>query len=129
MLGRPYRLDGIVVHGDHRGRGLGYPTANLQWSGTPTIPADGVYAGWVDVGEDRWPAAISVGTNPQFGGQDRRVESYVIDGVDLELYGHGMSVEFALRIRGQQTFPSLEAFIARMGSDVATARELLVADA
>jgi riboflavin kinase/FMN adenylyltransferase len=125
VLGRPYRLDGIVVHGDHRGRGLGFPTANLQWAGTPTIPGDGVYAGWVDVLGERLTAAISVGTNPQFGGQHRRVESYVIDRVDLELYGHEMGVEFLQRIRGQATFASLDEFIARMTADVDQARSIL----
>jgi riboflavin kinase/FMN adenylyltransferase len=88
-LGRPYRLDGVVVHGDHRGRELGYPTANLAWSGDPTVPADGVYAGLLQVlgsGPDM-PAAISVGTNPQFDGRERRVEAYVLDQDTLELYG------------------------------------------
>lgn len=125
VLGRPYRLDGVVIHGDHRGRELGFPTANLQWTGSATIPADGVYAGWVDVLGDRLPAAISVGTNPQFDGRDRRVESYVIDGEGLDLYGRAMGVEFTARIRGQQRFPSMEEFVARMGADVDESRRLL----
>ena len=73
VLGRDYRLDGTVVHGDHRGRELGYPTANLAWSGSPAVPADGVYAGWVTTRDAVLPAAISVGTNPQFQGRERRV--------------------------------------------------------
>ena len=110
-LGRPYRLDGVVVHGDHRGRELGYPTANLRWTGEPTVPADGVYAGWLrvlDSGPDL-PAAISVGTNPQFDGQERRVEAYVLDRDDLDLYGTEVGVAFvdahpragAVRVRGR----------------------------
>jgi riboflavin kinase/FMN adenylyltransferase len=127
VLGRLYRLDGIVVHGDHRGRGLGFPTANLHWADAPTIPADGVYAGWLDVLGERLPAAVSVGTNPQFAGVDRRVESFVLDRDDLDLYGRDVGVEFAARIRGQQTFPTLDDFIARMGADVEQARSMLAA--
>ncbi len=95
-LGRPYRIDGVVVHGDHRGRELGYPTANLHWTGDPTVPADGVYAGRLRVlgsGSDL-PAAISVGTNPQFDGRERRVEAYVLDRDDLDLYGADVGVSF-----------------------------------
>lgn len=125
VLGRCYRLDGIVVHGDHRGRGLGFPTANLHWADAPTIPADGVYAAWVDVLGERLPAAVSVGSNPQFGGRERRVEAFVLDRLDLDLYGHELGVEFVARIRGQETFPSLAEFVARMGVDVDATRDLL----
>lgn len=124
-LGRDYALDGNVVHGDHRGRELGYPTANLAWSDRPVIPADGVYAGWlVDAGE-RLPAAISVGTNPQFAGRDRRVEAYVIDRRDLDLYGHEVRLEFVERLRGQERFVDVEALVEQMGRDVAQARRIL----
>jgi riboflavin kinase/FMN adenylyltransferase len=125
VLGRGYSLDGTVVHGDHRGRELGFPTANLAWEGTPTLPGDGVYAGWLTAGADRLPAAISVGTNPQFNGAQRRVESYALDRDDLDLYGQPIEVEFTARIRGQLTFPDLEAFIARMDEDVEFARGVL----
>lgn len=126
-LGRLYRLDGVVVHGDHRGRELGYPTANLGWTGDPTVPADGVYAGWLRVlgsGSDL-PAAISVGTNPQFDGQERRVEAYVLDRDDLDLYGAEVGVAFADRIRGQERFASVDALVLRMAVDVEEARRLL----
>ena len=129
VLGRDYALDGTVVHGDHRGRELGYPTANLEWVDRPVVPADGVYAGWVQAGPDRWPAAISVGTNPQFAGLDRRVEAYVLDRNDLDLYGHAVGVSFTRRLRGQRTFESVEALIAQMGDDVARARAILHGDA
>jgi riboflavin kinase/FMN adenylyltransferase len=126
-LGRPYRLDGVVVHGDHRGRELGYPTANLQWSGDPTVPADGVYAGWLRVlaGGQDLPAAISVGTNPQFDGRERRVEAYVLDRDDLDLYGADVGVAFVARIRGQERFESVDALVERMAVDVGEARRLL----
>ena len=124
-LGRPYRLDGVVVHGDHRGRELGYPTANLSWTGTPTVPAEGVYAGWLGVGDERLPAAISVGTNPTFDGQERRVESYALDRDDLDLYGLPVRVEFTERIRGQERFDDVAALVARMAVDVSRARVIL----
>ena len=126
-LGRPYRLDGEVVHGDHRGRELGYPTANLRWAGDPTIPADGVYAGWLRVlgGGSDLPAAISVGTNPQFDGQERRVEAYVLDRDDLDLYGTQVGVAFVRRIRGQERFESVDALVERMAVDVSEARVML----
>ena len=128
VLGRPYRLDGVVVHGDHRGRELGYPTANLRWDAPdpgPAVPADGVYAGRLHVLDGDLPAAISVGTNPQFGGQERRVESYVLDADDLDLYGLEVGVSFVERIRGQQTFDSVPDLVLRMSADVDRARAIL----
>lgn len=127
-LGRLYRLDGIVVHGDHRGRELGFPTANLEWVGSPTVPADGVYAGWIHTDDETFPAAISVGTNPQFNGFERRVEAYALDRDDLDLYGLPVRIAFEQRIRGQETFVDVAALIARMGADIDTARDLLHSD-
>ncbi|MSX66666.1 MAG: riboflavin biosynthesis protein RibF, partial [Actinobacteria bacterium] len=84
LLSRPHRLDGVVVHGEKRGREIGYPTANLGELEGQTIPSDGVYAGWLTVGIDRWPAAISIGTNPTFEGvRARQVEAYALDQVGL----------------------------------------------
>lgn len=125
QLQRPYAVDGTVVHGDHRGRELGYPTANLAWMGDPVIPADGVYAGWLTVDGIRYPAATSVGTNPQFDGRERRVESYALDRDDLDLYGLPARVEFTQRLRGQLTFESLDGLVAQMAADVDLARRLL----
>lgn len=123
FLGRPYRMRGIVVHGDARGRELGYPTANLAWDGGVVVPADGVYAGWVTHRDTSMAAAISVGTNPQFEGQERRVESYVMDRDDLALYGSRIAVDFAVRLRPQATFASLETFLEQMAQDVDQARQ------
>jgi riboflavin kinase/FMN adenylyltransferase len=125
VLGRPYRLDGVVVHGDHRGRELGFPTANLGWAGDPTIPADGVYAAWVGVQGRQWPAAVSVGTNPQFEGRERRVESFLIDEHGLDLYDLPCTVAFVERLRGQRTFEGIPALIEQMADDVAMARGIL----
>ncbi|MFX4295014.1 bifunctional riboflavin kinase/FAD synthetase [Streptomyces bohaiensis] len=124
MLGRPHRVEGTVVHGAQRGRDLGYPTANLETVPYAAIPADGVYAGWLTVGAASLPAAVSVGTNPQFEGTTRTVEAYALDRDDLDLYGDHVAVDFLARLRGQETFDSLDAFIERMAGDVARSREL-----
>jgi len=127
VLGRPYRLQGTVVHGDHRGRELGYPTANLAWAGDPAIPQDGVYAGWllVDQGRRTLPAAISVGTNPQFDGQQRRVEAHVIGQDGLDLYGQLVAVDFQEHLRPQLRFDSVAELVTQMGQDVERSRVLL----
>lgn len=120
-LGRPHRLEGVVVHGDHRGRELGYPTANLELPPAIAIPADGVYAGWLD----GMPAAVSIGTNPTFGGIRRRVEAYAIDRVGLELYGRVMALDLAARIRPMVTFGDVETLVAQMAADVVACRRRL----
>jgi len=125
VLGRDYELTGVVVHGDHRGRELGFPTANLFWLGNPVIPADGVYAGWLIASNQRFPAAISVGTNPQFSGVERRVETYVLDRDDLDLYDQEVTVVFVAHLRGQLVFDGLEGLVEQMAQDVAATREVL----
>jgi riboflavin kinase / FMN adenylyltransferase len=133
-LGRPHRVEGIVVRGHRRGRALGFPTANLETLPHTAIPADGVYAGWLvavdDDGADseRWPAAISVGTNPTFDGRDRTVEAYALDRDDLDLYGAHMGADFTRRLRDTVKFASVDDLIAQMHRDVDAARELLAAD-
>lgn len=127
-LGRLPRVEGPVVEGDKRGRELGYPTANVPTNAMAAAPADGVYAGWLrrcDTGEI-FPAAISVGTNPTFDGErERRVESYVLDRTDLELYGVEVEVAFVERLRGMVRFDSIEGLIETMRTDVDRARVLL----
>lgn len=130
-LCRPHRVEGIVVRGHQRGRALGFPTANAEPPPNTAIPADGIYAGWlVSLDTDgteleRWPAAISVGTNPTFEGSDRTVEAYALDRDDLDLYGMHVAVEFTERIRGQVRFDSVDDLIAQMRQDVAVARQIL----
>ena len=130
-LGRPHRVEGVVVRGQQRGKALGFPTANAEPPPYSAIPADGVYAGWLssltaDGAElDRWPAAISVGTNPTFDGTDRTVEAYVLDRDDLDLYGLHVAVEFARLLRGQARFASVGELVAQMHQDVALARQVL----
>lgn len=124
-LGRPHRVEGVVVRGDRRGRDLGFPTANLLSGPHMAIPADGVYAGrLVRRGGQRLPAAISVGTNPTFSGRQRRVEAYVLD-FDGDLYGERVALDFVARLREMRRYESMEPLITQMHEDVARTRELL----
>ncbi len=130
-LGRPHRVEGVVVRGHQRGRALGYPTANLETPPYPAIPSDGVYAGWLTTLDEeghqteRWPAAISVGSNPTFGGRHRVVEAYALDRDDLDLYGTHVAVDFAARLRGMIRFESAQALASQMRLDVDQARDLV----
>ncbi|NLS11090.1 bifunctional riboflavin kinase/FAD synthetase [Nesterenkonia sp. MY13] len=136
MLGQPHTVTGEVVHGEARGRELGFPTANLSQDAEGMVPADGVYAGWVTVPEGkggvvhRWPAAISVGSNPTFDGVARVVEAHVIDRSDeriedFDLYGRHIRVEFVERLRGMVAYEGVEKLIAQMNQDVEQTRHIL----
>jgi len=134
-LGRSHRVEGVVVHGDGRGRDLGYPTANVAPPMHAAIPADGVYACWLTVlgpgptigsvtpGEPAM-AAVSVGTNPTFSGRARTVEAYVLDS-DVDLYGQHVAVDFVEHLRGMRKFDSVDELIKEMDMDVVRAREVL----
>jgi riboflavin kinase/FMN adenylyltransferase len=125
LLTRNFYLKGIVVHGEKRGREIGYPTANIGLTNLATIPADGVYAGWLSVGSERWPAAISIGTNPTFpGARGRQVEAYALDKTDLELYDLEATIEFGFRLRDTLKFDGLEPLLKQMKKDCDQAREL-----
>jgi len=130
LLGRPHRVEGVVVRGHQRGRALGFPTANLETPPHTAIPADGIYAGWLasldGEGRDaqRWPAAISIGTNPTFGEGERTVEAYALDRSDLDLYGVHAAIDFAVRLRGTLRFDSVDALVEQMRLDVDRARAL-----
>lgn len=140
-LGRPHRVEGVVVRGDGRGRGLGYPTANIAPPMHSAIPADGVYAAWFTVlgrqsepatgtgsvvPGQRYSAAVSVGTNPTFSGRTRTVEAFVLD-TTADLYGQHVAVDFVARIRGQKKFNAVDDLIAAMGRDTEKARSILAA--
>mgnify|MGYP000025785116 CR=1 FL=1 len=125
LLGRLPRVNGEVVHGEKRGRELGFPTANLSQDATGLVPSDGVYAGWFIDGEHRYPAAISVGTNPTFQGANKRtVEAFLLD-QNLDLYGHNVTIEFASHIRGMVAYTGVEPLIEQMHDDVRDTREIL----
>lgn len=132
ILGRPHRVEGRIERGDGRGRDMGYPTANVACPRDAAIPMDGVYAGWLsrrdERGEhegERWPAAVSIGTNPTFEGAGRRVEAYVLDRDDLALYGDLVTVEFVERLRDTLRFDSAAELVSAMDRDVARAGDVL----
>lgn len=133
-LGRPHRVEGVVVHGAARGRELlGFPTANVHTDPGRAVPSDGVYAGRLlrtrpRPGQEQcWSAAVSVGTNPTFDGVERTVEAYALDRDDLELYGEHMAVDFVEHIRGQERFADVGELIAAMRRDVDRVRRILAA--
>lgn len=127
LLTRPHQVVGEVIHGEKRGREIGYPTANIGYDAKATIPRDGIYAGWLSVDTRRWQAAISVGRNPHFPG-DRavQVEAFAIDVDDpnLDLYGEMARVEFGFRLRDTLAFASLDELLVQMKIDVDEARKL-----
>jgi riboflavin kinase/FMN adenylyltransferase len=139
-LGRPHRIEGVVVRGDGRGREIGFPTANLLTGQYAAVPADGVYAAWLVRGRgerrgarlpvggpgERLPAAVSIGTNPTFSGRERRVEAYVLD-FDADLYGERLALDFVSRLREMRTYTGVEPLVAQIHEDVAQAREVLAA--
>ncbi|MFB7465853.1 bifunctional riboflavin kinase/FAD synthetase [Streptomyces sp. NPDC056224] len=122
ILGRPHRVEGVVVRGAQRGRELGYPTANVETQPHTAIPADGVYAGWLTADGERMPAAISVGTNVQFDATERTVEAYAIDRIGLDLYGKHVAVDFLAYVRGMAKFDSLDGLLEAIADDVKRAR-------
>lgn len=125
LLTRNFFLKGPVIHGEKRGREIGYPTANIGLTNLATIPADGVYAGWLSVGNFKWQAAISIGTNPTFPGvRGRQVEAYAIDQVGLDLYDQEATIEFGYRLRDTLKFDGLEPLLVQMKKDCDQARDL-----
>lgn len=125
MLGRPPEVSGAVVAGQQRGRELGYPTANVEHHQRAAVPADGVYAGYTEVAGVRHAAAISVGTNPTFDGQQRTVESHLLD-FDGDLYGQVVRVEFVQRLRAMAAFSGMQALVDQMAVDVAQTRNAVL---
>lgn len=136
FMGRPFSVIAPIERGAGRGgKELGYPTANQYASDTSAVPADGVYAGWLTIIDDgeiegdmqpgvRYPAAISVGTNPTFGDARRSVESFVLDR-DADLYGRMARVEFVGKVRDMVKFNSVDELLDNMARDVETTREIL----
>ncbi|MGH3770682.1 MAG: bifunctional riboflavin kinase/FAD synthetase [Pseudonocardiaceae bacterium] len=120
-LGRPHRVEGIVVRGDQRGRSLGYPTANLSTPRHAAIPADGVYACRFVHRHRELPSAVSIGTNPTFSGRERRVEAFVLD-LDEDFYGERVALDFVERLRGMRRFEDPEQLVVQIDDDVARTR-------
>ncbi|MGA1812261.1 bifunctional riboflavin kinase/FAD synthetase [Frondihabitans sp. 4ASC-45] len=126
LLGRAPSVRGVVVHGEKRGRELGYPTANIEPRSEGFVPADGVYGARVIIDGTVRAAAVSVGNNPTFDGvPEKQVEAYVLD-FDSDLYGAEITVEFVRYLRGNVRFDGMPALIAQMADDVETVRGLLL---
>jgi riboflavin kinase/FMN adenylyltransferase len=127
LLGRPYDLDGVVVRGAARGKGLGYPTANLDVEPALARPPIGIYAGAAIVDERKVPAAVSVGVGPTFGGEEGKspvtIEAYLLD-FDEDIYGRTVRLEFWKRLRDERKFDSTEALVRQMDKDVEETRAL-----
>jgi len=124
MLDRPYSLAGSVVKGDGRGRGLGFPTANLGLDGDSLVLANGIYATWAIVGGRRYLSATNVGTRATFGPGERLVESFLLD-FDGDLYGKFLTLEFVKRIRAEECFPTVQGLIDQIKRDVVAIRSIL----
>jgi riboflavin kinase/FMN adenylyltransferase len=126
MLGRPYRICGKVVPGEGRGRGLEYPTANLEPDEPRKIvPADGVYAGVVEYAGGRAAGALYIGKRPTYGGRTRGIEVYVVDASAAPGYGSGLCVDIIGRVRQDRTFETSEALKGQIARDVDKVREII----
>lgn len=126
ILSRPPEVEGIVSQGEKRGRELGYPTANIPVDDRVAVPPDGVYATWLVLASgERLPAATSIGTNPTFGEHDRRVEAYVLDRDDLDLYGQRVRLEWVDRLRDMIAFAGIDPLLEQMARDVRQTRSVL----
>ena len=126
-LGRRYVVDGEVVSGAGRGKGLGYPTANLRTWPRLLLPGQGIYAGVADLPDGRrYPAAIDVGTNPTFGVEPLHVEAFLLDFDDEELRGGGLSVEFWQRLRDEVKFETIDALVEAIADDVERTRGIVI---
>ena len=130
MLGRPYRLEGVVVRGEGRGKSIGIPTANLLVPADRALPGNGVYVCRAQVEGESLGAAANIGVRPTFDGQGARVtiEAHLLD-FDGDLYGESLSLEFLRRLRGERRFPDAQALVAQILADIAEARQVLMMDA
>lgn len=124
LLGRPYAVRGKIVHGDKRGRALGYPTINVATGPERLLPRDGIYATWATVGGVRRPAATSLGVRPTFGAGERVLESFILD-LTADLYGEDVETAFVERLRDELRFETAEALVAQIAEDVEATRRAL----
>ncbi|HSG41593.1 MAG TPA: bifunctional riboflavin kinase/FAD synthetase [Anaerolineales bacterium] len=126
LMGHPYQLQGLVAHGDQRGRTIGYPTANINYASEKVVPAGGIYACWAYVGEEKHKAAINIGTNPTFTPDKKtlNVEAYLLE-FGRDIYGEILQLEFIERFRDELKFDTVDALIKQIEQDVEWARNLL----
>lgn len=123
-LGRGYAVSGEVVHGEKRGRKIGFPTANIAAWSEQIIPANGVYAGWAYLDGERHMAVTNIGVRPTFAGDDVTIEAHLLD-FDRDIYGKTLDVTFETRLRPEQHFDGIEALIAQINRDVVSGRGYL----
>jgi riboflavin kinase/FMN adenylyltransferase len=123
-LGRPYHVNGPVVHGEQRGRQIGFPTANIIVWDEQVIPANGVYAGWAHVGDERFMAVTNVGVRPTFAGRGVTVEAHLLD-FDRDIYGQNLGFSFERRLRAEKKFNNIQELIAQISADVHAGRMVL----
>jgi riboflavin kinase/FMN adenylyltransferase len=124
LLGRPFVLHGRIVHGDQRGKGLGFPTANLTFSRGQALPEDGVYVTKAYLGKEPYASVTNIGKRPTFGENRRTVEVYLI-GFNGEIYGENLRIELVERLRDEKRFSSPEELTAQIGQDVERATSML----
>jgi riboflavin kinase/FMN adenylyltransferase len=122
ILGRYHFISGKVVTGHRRGRGLGFPTANIS-TRTEVVPLDGIYATFVEIGTERCFSVSNIGVNPTFGAGPRTVETFILD-FNADIYGKALRLFFVKRIRAEKKFPSVEQLVAQMHEDVKNARAI-----
>ncbi len=127
LMGHPFRLRGPIIRGDRRGRTIGYPTANIDYSLDKLLPSNGIYACWAKLGNERFEAAVNIGFNPTFTPDKKsvNVEAYLLD-FDREIYGEVLELEFVSRLRDELKFDSVEALIEQIGRDVQQTRNRLI---
>lgn len=123
-LGRGYAVAGEVIHGEQRGRKIGFPTANVDVWSEQIIPANGVYAGWATLNGEQYMAVTNVGVRPTFDGQGVTVEAHLLD-FDRDIYGQQLSVSFEKRLRAEKKFNGIQELIAQIGADVQAGRDYL----
>ena len=126
LLGRHFQISGTVIHGDKRGRELGFPTANLSINNDLLLPGDGIFAAWAHINGKRYMSATSIGIRPTFGLSERLVEAYILD-FSGDLYGQNIDLKFVERIRGQEAFANIESLIHQVNEDVTNTRAILTA--
>jgi len=124
LLGRPFRLSGLVVSGDRRGRSLGFPTANLEVRQDQALPKDGIYVAVAYTDGEPLPSVTNIGVRPTFGGGNRLIETYLID-FEGDLRGSKLSIDLLDRLREEERFDSVEELKAQMKRDVEQARVIL----
>ena len=125
LMGRNFSITGIVVHGEERGRELGFPTANLELAPGLIFPGDGIYAAWAHLESGTYMAATSIGVRPTFDdGENRTIEAYLLDFSD-DIYGQTLRLEFVQHLRGEEKFDTLQALLDQMDEDVRQTRDIL----